>query len=151
MTRATITPSSAQMVSQPVKPTTASSAKSVYGVTVEEAELRYTNRPAQTRAVSPPRRQEHYKKSQYAWQTVRSKKGSSKWKEAPKHQQYSKLTSKPSDKHEKDSSIRDRMFKNRMLGRLKRGRIRLKHQSLHRKGSVARNVLSNRAQKNNHI
>ena len=104
VTRATITLSSAQMVSQPVKPTTASSAKSVYGVTEEEAELRHTNRPAQTRAVSPPRRQERYKKSQYAWQTVRSKKGSSKWKQAPKHQQYSKPTSKPSDKHEKDSS-----------------------------------------------
>ena len=104
VTRATITPSSAQMVSQPVKPTTASSAKSVYGVTEEEAELRHMNRPAQTRAVSPPRRQERYKKSQYDWQTVRSKKGSSKWKQAPKHQQYSKPTSKPSDKHEKDSS-----------------------------------------------
>ena len=35
---------------------------------------------------------------------VRSKKRSNKWKQAPKHQQYWKPTSKPSHKHEKDSS-----------------------------------------------
>ena len=104
VTRATITPSSSQMVSQPVKPTTASSAKSVYGVTEEEAELRRTTRPAQTRAVSPPRRQEHHKKDQYAWQPVRSKKRSNRWKQAQKHQQYSKPSSKQSHKHEKDSN-----------------------------------------------
>ena len=104
VTRVTITPSSAQMVSQPVKSTAAASAKSVYGVTEEEAELRRTNRPAQTRAVSPPRCQERYKKDQYAWQTVRSKKRSNKCKQARKHQQYSKSPSRQSHKHEKDSS-----------------------------------------------
>ena len=92
------------MVNQPFKSTTASSTKGVYGVTKEEAELQYTNRPAQTRAVSPPRHQECYKKCQYAWQTVRSKKRSIKWNQAPTNQQYSKLASKPLDKHEKDSS-----------------------------------------------
>ena len=67
VTRATITPPSAQMVSQPVKPDAALSAKSVYGVTEEEAKLRCTNRPAQTRAASPPRHQERNKKDQYTW------------------------------------------------------------------------------------
>ena len=105
VTTVTITPSSAQMMSQPVKPTAAASAKSVYGVMEEEAELRHKKQvSAHTRAASPTRRQECHKKDQYAWQSVRSKKRSNKWKEAPKHQQYSKPPSKPSHKHEKDSS-----------------------------------------------
>ena len=140
VTGATITPSGAQMVSQPVNPTAAASAKSVYGVTEEEAKLRRTDllKPGQHHLPSTKN-------------VIRRINMIGKWsgqrKDLVNRNRPQNINSTRSYRVNSLKNMK-RTPVNQMFRKTKLKRPYLKHQSLHQKGSIVRNV---HAEKNNHI